>query len=59
MRETVFSDVEVNSRFIAMVQRSDIEIEESIRKDILWKILELYLKVRAFSAAKDVVQAKK
>ena len=59
MRETVFrcgGELKVHS---TIAQRSDIEIEEIIRKDILWKILELHLKVCAFSPAKDVVQAKK
>ena len=49
----------VDSLFQEWVRSSDLEISKDVSKDILHQVLLLYVKVRSFSFAKDVINKHK
>ncbi|XP_068687569.1 uncharacterized protein [Montipora foliosa] len=49
-------DVEVVSAYNSMLSSSELISNSSVAKDVLHNIIQLYVKVRSFSFAKDVIQ---
>ncbi len=49
----------VDSLFQEWVRSTDLEISKDVSKDILHQVLLLYIKVRSFSFAKDVINKHK
>ena len=49
-------DVEVVSAYNSMLLDSELMINKGVAKDVLHTIIELYVKVRSFSFAKDIIQ---
>ena len=52
-------DVEVISAYNTMLSNSELIINSSVAKDVLHNIIQLYVKVRSFSFAKDIIQKHK
>lgn len=52
-------DVEVISAYNSMLSNSELLINSSVAKDVLHNIIQLYVKVRSFSFAKDIIQKHK
>ncbi|KAK2547635.1 hypothetical protein P5673_032331 [Acropora cervicornis] len=52
-------DVEVVSAYNSMLSNSELIINSSVAKDVLHNIIQLYVKVRSFSFAKDIIQKHK
>ena len=52
-------DVEVVSAYNSMLSSSELIINSSVAKDVLHNIIQLYVKVRSFSFAKDIIQKHK
>ena len=52
-------DLQLVSAYNAMLSDSELIVDNSIAKDVLHNIVYLYVKVRSFSFAKDVVQKHK
>jgi hypothetical protein len=52
-------DEEVISSFNSLTSSSELVTEDSVGKDVLNSIVNLYVKVRSFSFAKDIVQKHK
>ena len=52
-------DVEVVSAYNSMLLDSELMINKGVTKDVLHTIIELYVKVRSFSFAKDIIQRHK
>lgn len=52
-------DVEVVSAYNSMLSNSELIINSSVAKDVLHNIIQLYIKVRSFSFAKDIIQKHK
>ena len=52
-------DVEVVSAYNSMLSNSELVINRSVAKDVLHNIIQLYVKVRSFSFAKDIIQEHK
>ncbi|XP_074636359.1 uncharacterized protein LOC141894570 [Acropora palmata] len=52
-------DVEVVSAYNSMLLDSELMINKGVAKDVLHTIIELYVKVRSFSFAKDIIQRHK
>ena len=52
-------DVTVVASHAAMVTDSELEITSHVAKDVLHNIISLYVRVRSFSFAKDVIQKHK
>jgi hypothetical protein len=52
-------DIEVVSAFTAMLSNSELKIESNVGKDVLDSIVQLYVRVRSFSFAKDIIQKHK
>lgn len=52
-------DVQLVSAYNTMLLDSDIVVDNSIAKDVLDSIIHLYVTVRCFSLAKDVIQKHK
>ena len=49
-------DPDVVSSYNAIVSESGLHIDSSVSKDILHSIIHLYVRVRSFSLAKDIIQ---
>lgn len=49
-------DLEVVSAYNTMVANAELKIDDNVAKDVLQNILDLYIRVRSFSFAKDIVQ---
>ena len=49
-------DPDVVSSYNAIVSESGLHIDSSVSKDILHCIIHLYVRVRSFSLAKDIIQ---
>lgn len=52
-------DVEVVGAYNAMLSDSELMVDSNVAKDILHNIIRLYVRVRSFSFAKDIVQKHK
>ena len=52
-------DVEVVAAYSTMLRESDLVIDSKLAKDVLHNIINLYVRVRSFSFAKDVIQKHK
>lgn len=52
-------DVEVVAAYNAMLSDSDLMIDSHVAKDVLHNIIHLFVKVRSFSFAKDIIQKHK
>ena len=52
-------DIQLVSAYNAMLSGSELIADKSIAKDVLHSIVYLYVKVRCFSFAKDVLQKHK
>ena len=50
------TDSDILSNFDLMVADASIESGSYIRKDVLYSIVKLYVRVQAFSVSKDVIQ---
>ena len=50
------TDSDILSNFDLMVADASIESVSHIRKDVLYSIVKLYVRVQAFSVSKDVIQ---
>ena len=50
------TDSDILSNFDLMVADASIESAGHVRKDVLYSIVKLYVRVRAFSVSKDVIQ---
>ena len=50
------SHPDILSAFDSLIANSELKPEKQVAKDILHSIVYLYIKVRAFSLAKDFVQ---
>ena len=50
------TDSDILSNFDLMVADANIESGSHIRKDVLYSIVKLYVRVQAFSVSKDVIQ---
>ena len=50
------TDTDILSNFDLMVADASIESGSYIRKDVLYSIVKLYVRVQAFSVSKDVIQ---
>lgn len=53
---TSLSHQDILSAFNTLITMAELKPEEHVAKDTLYSIVHLYVKVRAFSLAKDVVQ---
>lgn len=53
------SDVEAVSAYNSILSDSELMINNSVAKDVLHNIIQLYVKVRSFSFAKDIIQKHK
>ena len=56
MVENCCKDTEVVAFFNDIVSESSLEIDKRISRDMLHNIMNLFLHVRSFSFAKDVIQ---
>ena len=56
IREKSACDSEVLTAFNCIKAVSELKLEEKIAKDVLQSIIHLYIRVRCFSFAKDVIQ---
>ena len=54
--EKLLKSITVNSKFNTLLEKTKLHIKDYLAKDILFKIIELFIKVRTFSHAKDIVQ---
>ena len=52
-------DPQVTASYNVILSHAELEICNSVSKDILHNIISLYIKVRSFSFAKDIVQKHK
>jgi len=52
-------DAEVVSAYNSMLSNSELKINSNVAKDVLHNIIQLYVKVRSFSFAKDIIQKHK
>ena len=52
-------DVEVVSAYNSMLPNSELIINSNVAKDVLHNIIQLYIEVRSFSFAKDIIQKHK
>ena len=59
MIEKCCKDTEVVAFFDDIVSESSLEIDKRVSKDMLHSIINLYLRVRSFSFARDVIQKHK
>ena len=50
------SDSDILANFNLMVTDADIKPDSYVSKEVLYGIVKLYVRVRAFSVAKDVIQ---
>ena len=50
------NDSEVLTAFICMKATSELKLDDKVAKDVLQSIIHLYIRVRSFSFARDVVQ---
>lgn len=50
------SDSDILANFNLMVTSSDVKPDSHVSKEVLYGIVKLYVRVRAFSVAKDVIQ---
>ena len=49
-------DVHVVSNFQSIIDSSELKIDKNISKDLLHAIVDLLVRIRAYSYAKDIVQ---
>ena len=54
--EKLTKSITVNSKFNTLLEKTKLQIKDYLAKDILFKIIEPFIKVRTFSHAKDIVQ---
>ena len=52
-------DVDVVSAYNSMLLDSELMVNKAVAKDVLYNIIQLYVKVRSFSFAKDIIQKHK
>ena len=52
-------DVEVVSACNSLLSNAELMINSSVAKDVLHNIIHLYVKVRSFSFAKDIIEKHK
>lgn len=53
------SDLEVIAAYDTLISNSKLGIDKHVAKDVLQSILDLYIRVRSFSFAEDIVQNSK
>ena len=53
------TDTQLLAAYSAMVSSADLDVKKSIAKDTLQNVIHLYVKVRCFSFAKDIIQKHK
>jgi hypothetical protein len=56
IRSTATNDMELVSAYNTMLAISELKIDDEVGKDVLQSIVALYIRVRSFSFAKDIVQ---
>ena len=56
IRSNSCSDLEVITAYNTLLSNSELSIDKHVAKDVLQSILDLYITVRSFSFAKDIVQ---
>lgn len=52
-------DVEVVSAYNSLLSNSELIVTNSVAKDVLYSTIQLYVRVRSFSFAKDIIQKHK
>ena len=57
--KTVVTDSKVISNYQTMVSDAELVINTHVQKDVFCSIVSLYVRVRSFSFAKDVLQQHK
>ena len=50
------SDTDVVAAFTTMLSDSEPTVDNVVGKDLLYNIVDLYVRVRSFSFAKDIIQ---
>ena len=53
------SDLEIIAAYNTLLANSELRIDKHVAKDVLQSILDLYIRVRSVSFAKDIVQCYK
>ena len=56
IRSESSSDLEIIAAYNTLLANSELRIDKHVAKDVLQSILDLYIRVRSFSFAKDIVQ---
>jgi len=56
IRSESSSDSEVKAAYDTLLSNSKLKVDKPVAKDVLQSILDLYIRVRSFSFAKDIVQ---
>ena len=56
IRSESCSDLEIIAAYNTLLVNSELRIDKHVAKDVLQSILDLYIRVRSFSFAKDIVQ---
>lgn len=56
IRSESCSDLEIIAAYNTLLANSELRIDKHVAKDVLQSILDLYIRVRSFSFAKDIVQ---
>lgn len=56
IRSESSSDSEVKAAYDTLLSNSELKVDKHVAKDVLQSILDLYIRVRSFSFAKDIVQ---
>ena len=54
--EKLTKSITVNAKFNTLLEKTKFQIKNYLAKDSLFKIIELFIKVRTFLHAKDIVQ---
>lgn len=54
--QKAISDSDILANFNLMIINADIKPDSHVSKDVLYGIIKLYIRVRAFSVAKDVIR---
>ena len=52
----MLQDVDVVSNFQSIIDSSELKINKNVSKDLLHVIVDLLVRIRAYSYAKDIVQ---
>ena len=56
IRSESSSDSEVKAAYDTLLSNSELKVDKHVAKDVLQSVLDLYIRVRSFSFAKDIVQ---